>query len=224
MSKASLVLVVACAAAAVPLSSAWGDSPDKRIGRARAQQHQRQHDRTLQVMRRLNAVVPEVDFNEEPFGDVLDWFRKQGLKNIVVRWRKLEDFGDIDRSTPITMQLSDQTLGELLDLALEIVSSEALLPNGRLFYRISNGLLQISTREHYANEIVVRTYLIEDLLQSLIYYSDAPVISVQDSGSGGGGRGGGRRACSCVGGLHGQGRCRVECEATSRTRRWHCHH
>ncbi len=192
MHKTCLFLVVACATMSVPLMSAQAQSPDKRIGRARAQQRQRQQDRTLQVLRHLNKVVPEVDFDEEPLGDVLDWFREQGLKNIVVRWRKLQEFGDIDRSTTITLQLRDQTLGELLDMALEMVSSEASVPSGRLFYRISNGLLQISTREHYANEIVVRTYLIENLLQSLIYYSDAPVISVEDSGSGRGGRGGGR--------------------------------
>lgn len=192
MHKMSLFLVVAWATVSVPLMSAQGQSPDKRIGRARAQQRQRQQDRTLQMLRRLNTVVPEVNFNEEPFGDVLDWFREQGLKNIVVRWRKLEEFGDIDRSTTITLQLRDQTLGELLDMALEMVSSEASAPSGRLFYRISNGLLQISTRKHYANEIVVRTYLIENLLQSLIYYSDPPEISVADSGSGGGSRGGGR--------------------------------
>lgn len=192
MYKMSLFLVVVCATVSVPLISAQAQSPDRRIGRARALQRQRQRDRTLQVLRQLNKVVPEVEFDEEPFEAVLEWFREQGLKNIVVRWRKLEEFGDIDRSTTITMQLRDQTLGELLDMALEMVSSEASAASGRLFYRISNGLLQISTREHYANEIVVRTYLIENLLQSQIFYSDAPEISVADSGSGGGGGSGGR--------------------------------
>lgn len=151
-------------------------------------------DRTADVMRLLNREAPAVSFDQETFEDVLDWFRAQGLKNIVVHWQKIEDAGDIDRSTPVELRVSEMTLGELLDLALSTVSDSASMPGGRLSYRIVNGLIRISTRAAFADEIVVRTYDIEYLLQALIFYDDGPTVSVSGAANGGrGGRGGGGR-------------------------------
>ena len=151
-------------------------------------------DRTADVMRLLNREAPAVSFDQETFEDVLDWFRAQGLKNIVVHWQKIEDAGDIDRSTPVELRASEMTLGELLDLALSTVSDSASMPGGRLSYRIVNGLIKISTQAAFADEIVVRTYDIEYLLQALIFYDDGPTVSVSGAANGGrGGRGGGGR-------------------------------
>ena len=140
-------------------------------------------------MRLLNREIPAVNFAQETFEDVLDWFRAQGLKNIVVHWQKIEDAGDIDRSTPIELRVLDLPLGELLDLALSTVSASAFNPSGRLSYRIVKGLIRISTRADFADEIVVRTYDVENLLQALVFFDDGPTVSV--SGAGGGGRRGG---------------------------------
>ena len=161
-------------------------------------------DRTADVMRLLSREAPAVSFDQETFEDVLDWFRAQGLKNIVVHWQKIEDAGDIDRSTPVELRVSEMTLGELLDLALGTVSDSASMPGGRLSYRIVNGLIKISTQAAFADEIVVRTYDIEYLLQALIFYDDGPTVSVSGAANGGrGGRGGGGRGSG--GSSRGQG-------------------
>ncbi len=101
--------------------------------RAKHRRHHRHHrDRTADVMRLLNREIPAADFDQENFEDVLEWFRAQGLKNIVVHWQKVEDAGDIDRATPVDLRVSDLTLGELLDLALSTVSASAADADVRL--------------------------------------------------------------------------------------------
>lgn len=169
----------------VPCTLAHGQSPAASFQLASAKQSTRRVDRSLVVLRKLNKSIPVVEFDEEPFENVLDWFRKQGLRNIIVNWRELEDFGEIDRSTPVTLGLVDMALGELLNRVLKTVSAEASLPSGRLSYRIADGVIDISTREDFFEEIVARTYLVEDLLQAPLFYVDAPTISV----AGRGGRG-----------------------------------
>ncbi|MCH8912871.1 MAG: hypothetical protein IIA33_04815 [Planctomycetes bacterium] len=182
----------------LPTMEVDAQSITSRLERIRAKHHRHhrydrhQRDRTADVMRLLNREIPAVSFDQETFEDVLDWFRAQGLKNIVVHWQKIEDAGDIDRATPVDLRVSDLTLGELLDLALSTVSASAFNPGGRLSYRIVNGLIRISTRADFADEIVVRTYDIENLLQALIFFDDAPTVSVSGGRNGGrGGRGGG---------------------------------
>ncbi len=190
MNHGRMFLMIGMGLLVVPCTIADGQSPAARFQLASAKQSSRRVDRTLVVLRQLNKSVPAVGFDEEPFENVLDWFRKQGLRNIVVNWRELEDFGEIDRSTPVTLELTDVLLGELLNRVLKTVSAEASQPGGRLSYRIADGVIDISTREDFSDEIVSRTYLVEDLLQSPLFYVDAPTISVAGRG-GSGSRGSG---------------------------------
>ncbi len=203
------LLVLGLSVMLLPTLEVEAQSVTSRLERVRATHHRHrrhQRDRTLDVMRLLNREIPAADFDQETFEDVLDWFRAQGLKNIVVHWQKIEDAGDIDRSTPVELRVSDLTLGELLDLALRTVSDSASNPSGRLSYRIVNGLIRISTQADFADEVVVRTYDIEALLQSQIFYDDAPEVSVSSTGNGGGREGGGRGGRGGGGGGGGGGR------------------
>ena len=201
------VLAMGLCVLLLPTLEVDAQSVASRFERVRAKHRRHHRDRTADVMRLLNREIPAVSFDQETFEDVLDWFRAQGLKNIVVHWQKIEDAGDIDRATPVELRVSDLTLGELLDLALSTVSASAFNPGGRLSYRIVNGLIRISTRADFADEIVVRTYDIENLLQALIFFDDAPTVSVSGGRNGGrGGRGGGRGGGSGIGGGGGGGR------------------
>ena len=173
-----------------PCMVAYGQSQTSASKQGRVKQRRAHVDRTLIVLRQLDKVVPAVNFDEEPFEDVLKWFREQGLENILVHWPKLEASGEIDASTAVTLRLQRMTLGELLDMVLEIVSHEASDADGRLFYRIRSGVVEISTREHFAEEIVTRTYDVEDLLTALLFHGDGPTVSVA-AGAGGSGPGGG---------------------------------
>ncbi len=198
------LLAIGLSVLLLPALEVDAQSATSRFERVRAKHQRHRRDRTADVMRLLDREIPAVNFDQETFEDVLDWFRAQGLKNIVVHWQKIEDAGDIDRSTPIELRVSDLPLGELLDLALSTVSASAFNPSGRLSYRIVNGLIRISTHADFADEIVVRTYDVENLLQALIFYDDGPTISV--SGAGGRGPGGrGQSGGSGPGGTGGPG-------------------
>ncbi len=186
------LLAIGLSVLLLPILEVDAQSLMSRFEGIRAKHGRVRRDRTVNVMRLLNREIPAVSFDQETFEDVLDWFRAQGLKNIVVHWQKVEDAGDIDRATPVELQVSELTLGELLDLALSTVSASAFNPGGRLSYRIVNGLIRISTQAEFANEIIVRTYDIENLLQALIFYDDAPTVSVSGGRNGGRGEGGGR--------------------------------
>jgi hypothetical protein len=185
-----LLLAAGLCVMLLPSLDVQAQSMASRFERVRANHRRTQVDRTVSVMRLLNKEIPTANFDHETFEDVLDWFRSQGLKNIVVHWQKIEDAGDIDRTTPVELRVVELTLGELLDLALGTVSSAASSTGGRLSYRIVNGLIEISTQAEFAGEIVVRTYDVEHLLQGLIFFADGPSISVAGTGGGEGGRGG----------------------------------
>ena len=171
---------------------------------------QKRRDRTIALLRRLNTPVEQVQFDNKFLEDAFVWFREQGLKNIIVRWKLLERAGDIGKDTPVTLSLQDVTLGEVLDLVLEQVSSAASSSQDRLTYHVFDGMLKISTRADFDRQVYTRTYYVEDLLypislnellpflrvgQSFAYVSEldpavasgaaaqAPIIDVIDTGS-----------------------------------------
>ncbi len=171
---------------------------------------QNRRDRTIALLRLLNTRVEQVQFDDESLEDAFAWFREQGLKNIIVRWKVLAQIGEIEKGTPITLSLQDVTLGEALDLVLELVSAAASSDQDRLTYHVLDGMLKISTRADFDRHVYTRTYYVEDLLypislnellpflrvgQSFAYVSEldpavasgavaqAPIIDVIDTGS-----------------------------------------
>jgi hypothetical protein len=102
------------------------------------------------------------------------------------------------------------TLGEALDLVLELISDAAASDQERLTYHVVDGMLKISTRADFDRHVYTRTYYVEDLLypislnellpffqmgQSFAYVSELdpavatgavaqePIIDVIDTGS-----------------------------------------
>ena len=171
---------------------------------------QKRRDRTIALLRLLNTRVERVQFDDESLEDAIAWFREQGLKNIIVRWKVLAQVGEIGKATPITLSLQDVTLGEALDLVLELISGAASSDQDRLTYHVLDGMLKISTRADFDRHVYTRTYYVEDLLypislnellpflqigQSFAYVSDLdpavasgavaqePIIDVIDTGS-----------------------------------------
>ncbi len=146
--------------------------------------------RTMAVVRDLSRQVPHVSFEEEPFVDVIEWLRTAGLKNIMVRWRTLETYGHVDRETPVTVELHDMPLMEVLDWILSDVSQEAPQEE-RLRYQIDRGVIVIAPQRSFDQEMVVRVYDVEHLLQGRWFWADAPEINVAENDSGAGGGAGG---------------------------------
>lgn len=139
-----------------------------------------QMPRTMLV---LNKVVDEVDWDETPLEEVIEWVTEQGPINVVVRWRALEDAG-IDRDAPVTLRLKGTTVGTVLNEVLEQVSD---LEEVR--FRGEGSILRISTRTDLNKKMYLRTYNVTDLLVEVRDFVDGPNIDIQQQA--GGGRGGG---------------------------------
>ncbi|MCG3136895.1 MAG: hypothetical protein HJJLKODD_00733 [Phycisphaerae bacterium] len=157
-------------------------------------------DPNINILAKLQRTVVQVNFTEEPLEEVILWFREQGLKNCYVHWNYLEEQALVDRQTPVTLSMTEVTLAEVLDQVLAEVSQNIAFPDDRLTYQIRQGMVHISARREFNQQVVVRTYYVEDLLRKLLFFDDAPELSVK--GGGGGGRTGGvveDRAARAVG-------------------------
>ena len=142
---------------------------------------QKRRDRTVALLRLLNTRVERVQFEDESLEDVFAWFREQGLKNIIVRWKVLDQVGEIGKPTPITLSLLDVTLGEALDVVLDLVSGSASLDQDRLTYHVSGGILKISTRADFDRHVYTRTYYVEDLLYPISLNELLPFLQIGQS-------------------------------------------
>ena len=142
---------------------------------------QKRRDRTIALLRFLNTRVEQVQFDDESLEDAFAWFREQGLKNIIIRWKLLDKVGEIGKDTPITLSLQDVTLGEALDLVLELVSGAASSEQDRLTYHVFDGMLKISTRADFDRHVYTRTYYVEDLLYPISLNELLPFLRVGQS-------------------------------------------
>ncbi len=142
---------------------------------------QKRRDRTIALLRLLNTRVEQVQFDDEPLEDAFAWFREQGLKNIIVRWKVLDQVGEIAKDTPITLSLQDVTLGEALDLVLELISDATSSVQERLTYHVLDGMLKISTRADFDRHVYTRTYYVEDLLYPISLNELLPFLQIGQS-------------------------------------------
>ena len=108
----------------------------------------------------LDRVLPEVEFEGEPFSRVVDYYRNRSGANIFVYWNALEAAG-VSRDTPVTVRVRQVKLGLALELVLR-----ALPAKTKLGFKIEDGSLDISTAESLI-DVVPRVYYIGDLLADL---------------------------------------------------------
>ncbi len=142
---------------------------------------QKRRDRTIALLRLLNTRVAQVQFQDDSLEDAFAWFREQGLKNIIVRWKILDQVGEIGKDTPITLSLQDVTLGEALDLVLELISDSASTAQDRLTYHVLDGMLKISSRADFDHHVYTRTYYVEDLLYPISLNELLPFLQIGQS-------------------------------------------
>jgi hypothetical protein len=74
--------------------------------------------------------------------------------------------------------MDDVSLGELLDMVLEVASDQAARPQDGLTFHVSNGIVRIATREAFDRELFTRTYYVEDLLRRVTDNELAPYLAV----------------------------------------------
>ncbi len=170
---------------------------------------ERRKARIRKTMRILNEPVESVSWEDEALEDLIEeYFKgKYGLQNFIFSWKVIENSGaNVDPSSAVTLSLTDTTVGAVLDLLLEQLSSEADTDGDRLTYHIIGGMVKISTKDHFNLSLFTKVYQVEHLYTLAHFWADAPEIRVEETDTGGGSGGGGRGGGGSGGGGGGSGR------------------
>lgn len=136
----------------------------------------------------LRKPVDEVDWDERTFEEVIDWLKglTDNKVNIVPRWGPLSIIG-VDRDTPVTLQLRNITVAEILDEALDQLSEE-----GELTYHAVGNTLKFSSKPDFDRKLYRRVYEVTDILfQAPDFARSAPTIDLEQAARAGGRSGGG---------------------------------
>ena len=128
------------------------------------------HSSTLAL---LSERLDQVDFDEAPLDQVIEWLSDLTAMNVVVQWQVLEELG-IERDRPITLHIHNLRFSQ----ALWMILSEAGGPDVRLGYRAEEDLLVISSRDKLAQDMVIKVYDVADLLLNAPRFSGAPQINL----------------------------------------------
>lgn len=120
------------------------------------------------------------------FKDQINLISKESKINIVVDWKALEEIG-VEKDTPVSINVSNVTYGQLLELILWQTSPD-------LSYYIDGNIITITTKAKMAKMKIVKVYDLSDLLH-IIQNFRGPTIDITQAGQNGnqeGGIGGGR--------------------------------
>ncbi len=134
--------------------------------------------------------VDSVNFDETTFREVLDWVRDQstehGKVNVIAQWRALA-VESIDEESPVTLQMEDTTVAEVLDEALDQLSDLDPLT----YVGIRNNL-KVSTASDFDRKLYTRVYNVDDIFFEIKNFFGSPQIDLNQQQQGGGGGGGGQ--------------------------------
>jgi hypothetical protein len=145
----------------------------------------------------LRKPIDRVEWDEAPFEDVIDWLKDMGGDNvnIIPRWGQLAN-ESVDRDSPITLQLVNTTVAEVLNEVLEQLSED-----GQLRYHGIGNKLKISARSDFDRKLYRRVYDVTDILFRVPNLGQgAPEIDLQQTTGGGAGGGGGGQSIFSGGG------------------------
>jgi hypothetical protein len=131
------------------------------------------------LRRFLRTQIEQVEWDDTPFSEVIDWLREHGQVNVVVRWNVLQEQG-IDQDSPVSLRLKDVKVATILSEALAQLSQTK-----ELRYLGVGRTLTISTRQDLNKRLYTRAYSVNDLLFRIPDFTDAPSINIQQGGGGG---------------------------------------
>ena len=107
----------------------------------------------------LDKKIPELKFENVPFGDVMEFLRDVSSVNIVVNYKALEAAG-IDRNAAVSMRLKDVPFSQALRVMLDDVGGAT----AALDYSVTGSVLTISTADDLARNVAIRVYDIGELI------------------------------------------------------------
>lgn len=138
--------------------------PERRGGKSRPDQ---------QLLSTLDKQVP-VDFNHDPFDQVIERLAEAHRLNIIVNWNDLQRAG-VERTAPIDLSLPNEIS---LQRAITEVLDQAGAGLTKVGYDVAEGTIRIATRQTLDKETYAAVYDINDLLQEIPVFSDAPLTDL----------------------------------------------
>lgn len=132
----------------------------------------------------LNAVLPELRFDNVTVDSAIDFLRDASGANIHVNWRAIEESG-IDKNTTINVRLRSVPLRKVLQLVLSEAGHGTALT-----YYIDDNVIEVTTRELSDKQMLTRVYPVEDLIMDIPDF-EAPNFNIGSGSSGGRGSSGG---------------------------------
>ncbi|MFH1748439.1 MAG: hypothetical protein ABIG44_15505 [Planctomycetota bacterium] len=115
------------------------------------------------VRRMLNSRVAEVNFDQVPLEQALEWVEQYTGALVYARWAVLEEAG-IARDTPVTVKTKNRKLSRIL----WVIMNEAVAATGAsMAYEASAELFVFSTRDDLESEMVVRIYDVKDIIMDI---------------------------------------------------------
>jgi len=101
-------------------------------------------------------------FDRTPLEDVIAYFRRIGRLNLHVNWRSLELIG-VTRQTPVTLRVSNVTLGRALTLVTDQLSASRSKLD-RVYWVVDEGVVTIASGSSLNTKLRTRVYDVGDLL------------------------------------------------------------
>jgi hypothetical protein len=108
---------------------------------------------------KLDRKLPEINFTNNKFTDVIDFLRDVTGANLFVNWRALETAG-LKNSVPVTVRLKDVKFERALRTILDDVGGGKV----KLDYIVDEGVITISTVEDLRKNTATHTYDVRFLL------------------------------------------------------------
>ena len=109
------------------------------------------------VAEQLDRELPEVNFDQNFFGDVMDFLRDVSGANIYVNWKALQDAG-ITPQVPISVKLRNITVRKALDVIVEDAGGATT----KIAITIDRGVISIAPAASARR--ITRSYDVHDLI------------------------------------------------------------
>ncbi|MFQ5806591.1 MAG: hypothetical protein ACE5I3_09090 [Phycisphaerae bacterium] len=134
----------------------------------------------FELNRMLESNQAEINFEELPFDQLIDFLTDLNQMNITVDWEDLENSG-IDRDKPVSIRLKDVSLRTVLREVLTQVGGDVPLN-----FSVGEGLLRIATKAKLDRNKYVLVYDIRDLIVSIPRFANATLFDLSGEGPAGG--------------------------------------
>lgn len=141
----------------------------------------------------LRTPLPEVQLTDVTVSTAFQWWAEASGVQIAIHWRAMEREG-FDPDEPIDLQLKNVPAGQVLALLMAHTSQQIDFDEySVLVWEITPHYIEIMTKRMALRRTITKAYPLDDLLQRIPHFTDAPNFDLdaslreEDAGGGGGG-------------------------------------